>query len=67
MTELLASVAIGVSILLYVWWDCRRAEKRWHKPPPGDWRGSCLRDRERDKLDNRRYQYPKKDDENAPS
>lgn len=37
MTEsILVTLGIAAAILLYVWWDTRRAEKRWLRRKPED-------------------------------
>lgn len=49
MTELLVSIGIGITLVLYVWWDTRRAERRWLKSKNYWWKGSTVRDPNRDK------------------
>lgn len=53
--------AFVVVLLAFLWWDQRRANKRWLKSHPRDWRGSSLRDPKADKaFPPKRYEYPKR-------
>lgn len=61
MTEIAGAIGFALGVILWVWWDTKRAEKRWLKPR-SDWRGSSLRDTTKNRaFPRKRGEYPTKE------
>lgn len=60
MREIVVVATVFLAVLLFfIWWDERRARRRWLERR--DWRGSNLRDTNKNRaFPRKKYEYPSK-------